>query len=321
MRRAVTSFLAIGFLAACALYFVFFYDAPDKVDPNPLVIAGVAMAAVAAYCASFAAEYIPLRATTMTRSNGATIFAAAAIANLSSYLGVIVGMPARFALWRRVLGVPISDSMALLIYLTLIGTAIPGWIASVTLATEQPLLALACGGAGTFLVGMLAWPWLAPHGGLGAAVKAVAARLPQRLTRRIGRVAATTFGFQPRLGLQIAFVYTLWYLASALQTTWTLDLFHESAPFLLLLGAQSASFLLGRLSALPLGLGVRDASFVALMTSFGLPHEVAISVAAIDRAASLATRLVMAAVAMALVSAGAASLKAVSAEPVALTER
>ncbi|MFN0095824.1 MAG: hypothetical protein ACKVVT_13750 [Dehalococcoidia bacterium] len=314
MGRAVTALLSLGFLAACGVYFVFLFDAPDEVDPAPIVIASICFFALCGYAASFAAEYYPLRATSMTRASLWDVFAVATLANLSSYLGIIVGMPTRVALWRRVLGVRVADSVALLAYLTLIGTALPGLIAAVTLARETPLLAALCGALGLALAGPLTWPLIGDrvraHGGL----RWLAFHLPRRVTQRVSSLTEATFGFAPALTLRLAAVYGLWFLASAAQTAWTLDLFHESAPFSLLLGAQSASFLLGRLSALPLGLGVRDASLVALLTSFGVPAEVAISVAAIDRASSLLTRLLLAGVAMALVAAGVASLNRLALE-------
>jgi uncharacterized protein (TIRG00374 family) len=70
-------------------------------------------------------------------------------------------------------------------------------------------------------------------------------------------------------------------------------LFGGSMNVVELVGISAAAFTLGSLSLLPMGLGVRDATLVALFVQAGADRDVAIAVAALDRLLSTGVPLLL----------------------------
>jgi uncharacterized protein (TIRG00374 family) len=62
-----------------------------------------------------------------------------------------------------------------------------------------------------------------------------------------------------------------------------LSVFGPPPSVLALLAVLTISVTAGNLSMIPMGLGVRDASFTVLLAQLGVPNEIALSVAVIQR--------------------------------------
>jgi uncharacterized protein (TIRG00374 family) len=71
------------------------------------------------------------------------------------------------------------------------------------------------------------------------------------------------------------------------------QLFGGSMNIVELVGISAAAFTLGSLSLLPMGLGVRDATLVALFVQAGADRDVAIAVAALERLLSTGVPLLL----------------------------
>ncbi len=78
-------------------------------------------------------------------------------------------------------------------------------------------------------------------------------------------------------------IYALMFVLVGGRAFYAFQLFGGSMNVPALVGISAAAFTLGSISFLPMGLGVRDATMVALFIQAGADGEVAIAVAALDR--------------------------------------
>jgi uncharacterized membrane protein YbhN (UPF0104 family) len=78
-------------------------------------------------------------------------------------------------------------------------------------------------------------------------------------------------------------VYAAMFVFVGVRSFYAFELFGGSMNVMELVGISAAAFTLGSISFLPMGLGVRDATLVALFVQAGADRDVAIAVAALDR--------------------------------------
>ena len=83
--------------------------------------------------------------------------------------------------------------------------------------------------------------------------------------------------------VSIGLLFTLNFVTSALQSYLVLRVLGYPVSPLALLYALAISVTAGNLSLIPMGLGVRDASFTLLLMQLGVPNEVALAAAVIQR--------------------------------------
>jgi SAM-dependent methyltransferase len=88
-------------------------------------------------------------------------------------------------------------------------------------------------------------------------------------------------------------IFAAMFLLVGVRSFCAFQLFGGSMNVVELVGISAAAFTLGSLSLLPMGLGVRDATLVALFVQAGADRDVAIAVAAFDRLLSTGVPLLL----------------------------
>ena len=78
-------------------------------------------------------------------------------------------------------------------------------------------------------------------------------------------------------------IYAGMFVLVGIRTFYAFQLFGGSMSVMELVGISAAAFTLGSISLLPMGVGVRDATLVALFVQAGADRDTAIAVAALDR--------------------------------------
>jgi len=78
-------------------------------------------------------------------------------------------------------------------------------------------------------------------------------------------------------------IYAAMFVLLGVRSFYAFQLFGGSMNVMELVGISAAAFALGFVSFVPMGLGVRDATLVALFVQAGADRDVAIAVAALDR--------------------------------------
>jgi uncharacterized protein (TIRG00374 family) len=196
-----------------------------------------------------------------------------------------VGIPLRIYLYQHFMAVPIATGTALVAMEALIGMLVPAVIASAgiaylfpSLGWGTPMVLIALLASGLFLLFRVQAERLYPY----------AERLPlARLsTRLIGFVERVQVAARCLSMATIAAVLALDLLMLALQSArlWiVLRVFGPAPSPWSLLAVFAISVTAGNLSMIPMGLGVRDASFTLLLAQLGVSQEVALSAAVIQR--------------------------------------
>ena len=195
------------------------------------------------------------------------------------------GIPIRIYLYKQVMQIPLVSGTALIALETWLGMLIPAVIASVGVAAlftkiglAAPLTLLT-----VLLVGMLAMLFIKP-----SLVSPLLERLPlQKFTFRLVRFTEMVQAGVRSLPLWrlsvVALLFGLNFAVSAMRVYLVLSVFGYPVNWLVLLFVLTISVTAGNLSMIPMGLGVRDASFILLLAQLGIPNEIALSAAVIQR--------------------------------------
>lgn len=195
------------------------------------------------------------------------------------------GVPLRVYLYKQFLGIPVAIGTALIAVELLIGIVIPLVIAVVGVVSLFPFFGLV--GPLILLIVVvgcaIAILYFSPE-----RIRPLAQRLPfQRLVQRVMRFSEQVRNGLvnlPALGLlSMAGLVALTFAAVTVRLYVILQMLGYSVNPLALLYAQMISVTSGNISLIPMGLGVRDASLTLLLLHLGVPHEVAVSVAIIQR--------------------------------------
>jgi len=262
-----------------------FYDMPRVENASPLAIALIVVLTGLLILSAVAAPYCILAGIDWNRSFGQLylVVMASLAANYSTPLKA--GIPLRVYLYKRFMGIGPATGSALMGLELVLGTLVPAVISVFVLVLLLP-------------EGELAIPVLVAIG-TAVTVAAIAfvrsrsydravARLPlPRIARRLlapGGGFVTAVRGVPLSSLATAAgVYAAMFVFVGVRCFYAFELFGGSLNVMELVGISAAAFTLGSISFLPMGLGVRDATLVALFVQAGADRDVAIAVAALDR--------------------------------------
>lgn len=198
---------------------------------------------------------------------------------------VKVGIPLRVYLYHHFIGMPPATGTALVTIETLVGMLTPAFLAVVGIALVFPSIGLM---TPVILIAVLLL-------GLLAILKLPLSTLQPHLARLPGAGFSTRtlkFFDRVRLGLYSlpaivvlgAVLLDLTMLGLQAVRLWViLRIFGPTPSPVKLLAVFTISVTAGNLSMIPMGLGVRDASFTLLLAKLGIPNEVALSAAVIQR--------------------------------------
>jgi uncharacterized membrane protein YbhN (UPF0104 family) len=285
-QRKLLAWLVLPLTLAVGIFLLIrFYEIPSVVDPNPLAIALIVLLTGLLVAGSVAAAYCILAGADGNRSIGQLylVVTASLAANYST--PVKAGIPLRVYLYKRFMGIGLATGSALVGLEILLGMLVPAIIALLALVLVLP-------------EGGLAVPAVVAAGA-AVAIAAIAfvrsgsydrviSRLPlpgiaRRLLAPDGDIVTAVRGVPLwSLGAAAA-IYATMFVLLGLRSFYAFQLFGGSMNVLELVGISAAAFALGSVSLLPMGLGVRDATLVALFVQAGADRDVAIAVAALDR--------------------------------------
>jgi uncharacterized membrane protein YbhN (UPF0104 family) len=198
---------------------------------------------------------------------------------------VKAGIPLRVYLYRHFMGIPTAIGTALIAIEMLVGIVTPALIAVAGIQSLFPfigllgplLLLFVVGGGGAAVLflnperGRPLLRWLPPLG----------------IVRRIAR-----FGAQVQSGIKSLPAWVLLstvglvalnFTTVAIRLHLVLHMLGFPTDVLALLYAQAISVTSGNISMIPMGLGVRDASLTLLLLHLGVPQEIALSAAIVQR--------------------------------------
>jgi len=196
-----------------------------------------------------------------------------------------IGIPLRAYLYKKFLGIPLSRGTALLaieLFLEILLPAVISIFAIATLFTEYSLQIPLFMVFFLFIVFYVVVS-IEPH-----KIKKVISRLP--FQNKLGRLLK--FGANFREGVKImdkkvlilfTLLLSLAYIVSAFQLYVILFILGIEINPIHLLYINMISFTVGVISMIPMGLGTRDASLILLLLKLGVPNEVAVSAALIQR--------------------------------------
>jgi uncharacterized membrane protein YbhN (UPF0104 family) len=285
-QRRLLAWLVLPLTLAVGIFLlVRFYDIPSVEEPEPLSIAIIVLVTGLLTAGSVAAAYCILAGADGNLSLGRLylVVTASLAANYST--PVKAGIPLRVYLYKRFMGIRFGAGSALVGLEALLGMLVPAVIALFALMLLLP-------------EGGMAAPAVVAAGA-GLAIAAIAfvrskaydraiSRLPlPEIARRLfapdGDIVAAVRGVPLwSLGAAAA-IYASMFLLLGVRTFYAFRIFGGSMSVIELVGISAAAFSLGSLSFVPMGLGVRDATLVALFVQAGADRDVAIAVAALDR--------------------------------------
>jgi uncharacterized membrane protein YbhN (UPF0104 family) len=266
-----------------------FYEMPRVENASPLAIAFIVVLTVLLILCAVAAPYCILAGIDWNRSLGHLylVVTASLAANYSTPLKA--GIPLRVYLYKR-MGIGPAAGSALVGLELLLGTLVPAVISILVLVLllpegEMALPVLVAAGA-AMAVGAIAFV-------RSRSYDRVAARLPlpgiaRRLLAPGGGFVTAVRGVPLSSLATAAGVYAAMFVFVGVRSFYAFELFGGSMNVVELVGISAAAFTLGTVSFLPMGLGVRDATLVALFVQAGADRDVAIAVAALDRLLSTA---------------------------------
>jgi uncharacterized membrane protein YbhN (UPF0104 family) len=285
-QRRLLAWLVLPLTLAVAIFLLIrFYEIPSVVDPNPLAIALIVLLTGLLLAGSVAAAYCILPGADGNRSVGQLylVVTASLAANYST--PVKAGIPLRIYLYKRFMGIGIATGSALVGLEVLLGMLVPAVIALFALVLLLPeggpvVPAVVAAGAG-LAIAALAFV-------RSGSYDRVIPRLPlagiaRRAIAPDGDIVTAMRGV-PLWSLGAAAgIYAAMFVLLGVRTLYAFQLFGGSLNVMELVGISAAAFALGFVSFVPMGLGVRDATLVALFVQAGADRDVAIAVAALDR--------------------------------------
>jgi len=254
-------------------------------ETAPLYLALVLLLSALGTATYTAAIYVLVRASGYPTTIGQAYLVLTASLSVNYVTPLKFGIPLRIYLYRQVMHVPLAVGTALVALETWLGMLIPALIASVGIALVFPEIGLAAPLALLTILFM----------GMGLAlfvrpsrITPLLRRLPlQKFTLRLARFGETVqMGFRSLplgwLGV-VALLIGLNVTVAAVRLYVVLLMLGQAISWLSLLAVLAISITAGNLSMIPMGLGVRDASLTLLLRQLGVPDQVALSVAVIQR--------------------------------------
>jgi uncharacterized membrane protein YbhN (UPF0104 family) len=282
-------------VAAGIFLLVHFYGIPSVEDPNPIGIAIIVLLTGLLVAGSVGAAYFILAGVAGNRPVGQLylLVTASLAANYST--PVKVGIPLRVYLYKRFLGIGLATGGALVGLETLLGTLVPAVISLFALLLflpEAPFALPAVVAAGVGLA-VAALTFVRSNSYRGAIARLPLPRIARRVLAPDGDIVAAVRGVPLwSLGLAAA-IYAGMFVLLGVRSFFAFQVFGGSMNVMELVGISAAAFTLGSISFLPMGLGVRDATLVALFVQAGADRDAAIAVAALDRLLSTGVPLLL----------------------------
>jgi uncharacterized protein (TIRG00374 family) len=195
------------------------------------------------------------------------------------------GIPLRIYLYKHFMDIPIATGTALIAVETMVGVLMPAFVAVAGIALIFPSIGLVIPmtlisllGVALIIVVQVRFEPMQPHltrfPFLGFVVRLM--RFVERVQGALRQLAITKLLAVVVLDLLVLGVQTV-------RLGLVLSILGFSLSPLALLAVLTISLTAGNLSMIPMGLGVRDASFTLLLAQLGVPSEIAVSVAVIHR--------------------------------------
>jgi len=295
-QRRLLAWLVLPLTLAVGIFLLIrFYEIPSVVDPNPLAIALIVLLTGLLVAGSVAAAYCILAGADGNRSVGQLylVVTASLAANYST--PVKAGIPLRVYFYKRFLGIGVAKGSALVGLELLLGMLVPSLIALFALLLLLPeggpiVPAVVAAGAALAVVGIA----FVRSGSYDRVVSRLP--LPRRVRKLLapeGDIVAAVRGVPLWSLAAAAGIYAAMFGLLGVRSFYAFQLFGGSMNVLELVGISAAAFALGSVSFLPMGLGVRDATLVALFVQAGADRDVAIAVAALDRLLSTGVPLIL----------------------------
>ncbi len=254
-------------------------------ETAPLYLAFVLLLSALGTVTYTAAIYVLVRASGYPTTVGQAYLVLTASLSVNYVTPLKFGIPLRIYLYRQVMHVPLAIGTALVALETWLGILIPAIMSGIGIALLFPEIGLALPLAllTALLVGMGLALFIKP-----TQITPLLKRLPlQQFTLRLVRFGETVqMGFRsaPLWGLGVvALLIGLNVMTAAVRLYVVLLMLGQTSDWLAVLAALTISITAGNLSMIPMGLGVRDASLTLLLRQLGVPDEVALSAAVIQR--------------------------------------
>lgn len=294
--RRLLPWLALPLTLGVGVFLIIqFYEIPSVENPNPLSIALIVLMTGLLMACSVAIAYCLLANAGVPRPIAQlylTVTASTA-ANYSTPLKA--GIPLRVYLYKRLLGISPATGSALLGLEIVLATLVPAAISLLALLLFLPE-------GGPAVVAALAVMVIGAAAVLAFirsdAYDRVTVHLPlPRIVRRALAPEGDIIGAVRRVPLgslgAAAGIFATAFVLVGIRSLCAFQLFGGSMNIAELVGISAAAFTLGSLSLLPMGLGVRDATLVALFVQAGADRDVAIAVAALERLLSTGVPLLL----------------------------
>jgi uncharacterized protein (TIRG00374 family) len=195
------------------------------------------------------------------------------------------GIPLRIYLYNHFMDIPIATGTALIAVETMVGILTPAFIAVAGIAFIFPSMGLVIPMTliSILVVGLLIVLWVRVEN-----LQLYLARFPflSLVARFIGFVERVQWALRQlpisRI-LQVVLLVVVMLGLHSMRLWLVLSILGFGVSPLALLAVLTISLTAGNLSMIPMGLGVRDASFTLLLTQLGIPSEIALAAAVIQR--------------------------------------
>jgi uncharacterized protein (TIRG00374 family) len=195
------------------------------------------------------------------------------------------GIPLRIYLYKHFMDIPIATGTALIAVETMVGILTPAFIAVAGIALIFPSMSLVIP---MTLISLLVVGLIIVLRVRVEPIQLYLARFPflsfvARLMRFVERVQWALRQLSITRILQVVLLVLVMLGLHSMRLWLFLSILGFGVSPLALLAVLTISLTAGNLSMIPMGLGVRDASFTLLLTQLGMPSEIALAAAVIQR--------------------------------------
>jgi uncharacterized membrane protein YbhN (UPF0104 family) len=272
-----------------------YYEIPSVEDANPLGIALIVLLTGLLVAGSVAIAYCLLAGSGANRSIGQLYLAVTASTAANYSTPVKAGIPLRVYLYKRLMGISPATGSALVGLEIILATLVPAAISLFALLLFLPEGGPAVAAALTAMVvgAAVALAFIRSDAYDRVIVRLPLPKIAQRAVAPDGDIVVALRGVPIRSLAAAAGIFAGMFVLVGVRSFCAFQLFGGSMNIVELVGISAAAFTLGSLSLLPMGLGVRDATLVALFVQAGADRDVAIAVAALERLLSTGVPLLL----------------------------
>ncbi|MFC1822273.1 YbhN family protein [Thermodesulfobacteriota bacterium] len=198
---------------------------------------------------------------------------------------VKVGIPVRIYLYHHFMKIPFATGTALVTVEALVGTLVPALLAIAGIAFVFPSIGLTIPIAliAVLLLGLSLILLLPSVRFQSFLTQLPFTRVTTRMLRFLDKVRTALKTLSAKTLASIILLDLVMLGSQALRLWVVLSIFGPSPIPLSLLAVHTISATAGNLSLVPMGLGVRDISFTLLLFKLGIPQEIALCAAVIQR--------------------------------------